>query len=128
MLICCAFFFAHNGVMNKCVSQKHGINSVKICWCRDGIGVETMSDYIAIYERNTRDRVLCVMAIKCSQWSAVQYMAWKWGELAYHPCHTAITLFLILALDGKRRFLGFCFGHLGCSKMAALCLILHRQL
>jgi hypothetical protein len=48
--------------------------------------------------------------------------------MTFDPCHTAIALFLSLALGGIRRFLCIGFGYRSCSKMAALCLTLHRLL
>jgi hypothetical protein len=45
---------------------------------------------------------------------------------AYYPCHSGISLFPVLALDGERRFIRFCPGHPGCSKMAGVHLIVHR--
>jgi hypothetical protein len=44
---------------------------------------------------------------------------------AHYPCHSAITLFPVLALDGKRGFISFCAGHRGCSKMAEIGLSVH---
>jgi len=97
-------FFAHNGLMNKYFSQKHGINGVKIGRCSNGIWVETTFDNNAIYERNMRDCTLCHRHLIYS----IEYLDIDGMQMlvhAYYSCPSAITLFLLVALGGKWRFL-----------------------
>jgi len=114
MLICCASFLCTQWC-NKHFSQKHGINSVKICWCSNCIWVEITFDNIAIYETCVTVPVVPPQSnVPCNRWHG------------YCPCHAAITLFLGLALDGKLWFNCFCPGRFNCSKMAELCQTAHR--